>query len=65
MNLASTVIRCRRRPHRQWPARLVMILAISFTAAFALHVARHIHKASLKAAARREMQALANLETQP
>ena len=61
MNLASTVIRCRRRAHRQWPARLVMILALSFTAAFALHVARHI----LKAAARREMQALANLETQP
>lgn len=65
MNLASTVIRCRRRPQRQWPARIVMVLALSFTAAFVLHVARHIHKASLKAEARREMQVLANLETQP
>lgn len=61
MNLAASVIRCRRRPHGQWPARLVMILVLSFTAAFVLHVVRHIHKAVLKAEIRQEMQGLANL----
>lgn len=65
MNLASTVTRCRRRPHRQWPARLVMILVISFTAAFVLHVVRHIHKAALKAEIRQAMQGLANLGAEP
>lgn len=61
MNLASTVIRCRRRPSRQWPSQIVMIVILSFTAACVLHVVRHIHKAAMKAEIRQEMQGLANL----